>query len=180
LRHPVDLTFILENTDNELLNVTEPFAGSKFESLISGRNSFACYFDNMNADLAVDTTLELSADGTSGTIKDVFFLYPEILTIPVSKASKIKTQAIAPGGAVKEFVPKSSESGYIEAVFPPGAYQVECIGGTPVGPERALIYKDFQQARALGMVRIFKDSSIDYSQQVDYTITFQKVNKNQN
>lgn len=175
LRHAVDFSFLLENTDTNLLSTVEPFTGNKFESQITGRNNFVCYFDNLNADLAADTTTELSAAGALSGTQDVFFLYPETLSIPVSKASKIKAQPMLPGGVVLEFVPKPTNAGYVEAVFAPGAYRVERIGGAPADPERALIYKGFQQTGALGLVRIFKDSAVDYSRQVNYTITFKKV-----
>lgn len=175
LRHPIDFSFLLENTDTDLFNTAEPFLGNKFESQITGRNNFVCYFDNLNSDLAADTSTELSAEGALSGTKDIFFLYPEMLTVPVSKASKITARPIMPGGISLEFVAKPTNAGYIEAVFAPGAYQVERIGGVPVDPERALVYNGFQQTRALGLVRIFKDSAVDYSRQVDYTITFKKV-----
>lgn len=172
---PVDFTFFLDYVDDKLLLKTEPYYGGTFQSAVLGSSTFRCYFDNLNAGLQADTATELSADGEASTEEDICMVYPAKFSIPVSRATKINALPLTLKGKPLEFKPKESASQYIEVELPSGAYEVTLEGGTAVPAERALVYHDLKQTKAMGLVRIFKDSSVDYQLPIAYTITFRQV-----
>lgn len=172
---PVDFTFFIDYVDDKLLLKTEPYYGGTFQSGVLGSSSFMCYFDNLNAGLQAGMATELAADGEASTEEDIYMIYPPKFSIPVTRAKKINALPLTPQGKPIEFKPKESSSQYIEVDLPSGAYEMTLEGGTPLPAERALVYSDLKQTKAMGLARIFKDSAVDYQQPIAYTITFRQV-----
>lgn len=156
----LEFTFLLENKNTALLGVTEPYAGSAFQSQVA--NSFCFYFDNLDAGLHFDTMTELTESGDATNVNDIFFVYPEKWSVPSAAAAQVKIMELKPGGKTTVYTPSPPGAVFINVVLPQGAYRIE--SGTPVAvTERALVHPQLRQNDALGVIRIFKNADTDYS-----------------
>lgn len=168
----LDFTFLIENSNAALLDDTEPYASKTFQSELAGR--FCFYFDNLKVTQLQDQVLELASNAASSSEADVFFLYPGKWSAPSTIAKQVQAQALKPGGKETTFVPDPAGASYIDVSLDPGAYQVERGTATGQVTERVLVQPGLRQTSFLGLVRIYKDQSTDYTHKKQYTITLQQ------
>lgn len=165
-------TFLIKAVNPQIFSQTKPYTETALPAFTG--LSRILYLDNLNNANQIDASTTLSNQTNIG-LEDLASIIPNSFSFvsdPVN-IQQIRVEEIKPLGGIVDTVLISPNQRNTELELAKGAYRLIKLG--PLNSSEIIFAeKDILLENFLGLIQIYKDSTVDYTNPIHYTLNFQK------